>query len=399
MIFGRLGLLQGPLGRRRLRLLLGLLRILLLLALWLSWSRRRDLRLCSLLALPPPTVLPLLLAAALRHRLAADLDGGVVLDEVLALHPEDTVVGEFVVQGLLDLRVLLPHVTLVTPVPLPLARAPRVPQAQHVPAGARDVALHGDDRVSVPLDDAVGVRVLVAASVGGGAHEVGLLVVVCQQPEHVRPLLARAAGRTIGPLAVVVWVPVPVVRVVGPEGGLNALPTALVQDELPQLGGLCSCQHCQGKERIRAVDVGIAPSHLCDRLLEDAGPDLVVLAELHEARQATLAHGDAIVHLHWHHLVLRKVHELDSVLPVLRDGVGRHNRAHLGGELAHRGEGGEQPAVPQGALLDVAGIDALDHVDVRELVPQALTAARARPAFSWTQGAQRLACPGKVILE
>mmetsp|Transcript_30965 Transcript_30965/g.92110 ORF Transcript_30965/g.92110 Transcript_30965/m.92110 type:complete len:534 (+) Transcript_30965:457-2058(+) len=367
-IFGLLRLLDGRLWRRRQ----------LLLHLRLRRGRGRGLRRrfgshsCARLSGVP--------APGLAHRLAADLNGRVVLEEVLGLNPEDAVVGKLEVQGLLDRGVLLPHVALVAPVPRPLARAPRVPQLEHVPTGARDVELHGDDRVGMPLNDAEGADVLVAARVRGGAHEVVLRVVVCHHLDHVRPVLALVAAGAIGPRAVVVLVGCRVVRIAGREGRLDALPTATVQDVLVQVGGLCACEHAQGEDRVGSVNVCVGSGQLRDCLLEDAGPDLVILGEMCESWQAPGGHGDAVVHLHGHHLPLTEIEEADRVLSVNCEPVRCDHLAYHVGELAHGREGGQQPAVTQVALLQVARVHALNHVYVRELVTQALAAARARPA-------------------
>mmetsp|Transcript_59395 Transcript_59395/g.159041 ORF Transcript_59395/g.159041 Transcript_59395/m.159041 type:complete len:231 (+) Transcript_59395:1299-1991(+) len=230
----------------------------------------------------------------------------------------------------------------------------------------------------MPLHDAEGANVLVGPGVRTCAHDVILLVVLCHELQHGRPMLGLVARGAIGPAPVEVLVLV--VRVRGLEARLDHRPAAAVLDVLAQVGGVRACQHAQGEERVGSVDVRVGAGQLRDRLLQDAGPDLVVLGEPREERQASLAHGDAVVHHHGHDLLLAIVVEVDGVLPVLCQDIWSDQLSHLVGELAEGREGAQQPAVAQAALLQVARVHALDHVDVRELISQALAAARTRPA-------------------
>mmetsp|Transcript_64013 Transcript_64013/g.187291 ORF Transcript_64013/g.187291 Transcript_64013/m.187291 type:complete len:285 (+) Transcript_64013:282-1136(+) len=281
--------------------------------------------------------LPLLLRTVLAHVLATDHHRGVVLEEVWCLNPEDTIFGRLIVKCLLDLRMDAPKITLVTPVTLPLAGTPRVPQLQQVPARASDVACHGQDSVGVALDNTKLVLVGVTASMRAAAHEVVLCIILCHELQDLSPLSTRTPSSAI-------W-PRPVHHLIGFAVRIGRLVLRLHTDPLLGLGLMelneipAARQHAQGEDRVAAADVLVGARELRDGLLSDAGPDFIIGSKPCEGGVAVLALWYAVVHNHRLDSVGGIVEKADSVLPILGQGFRVHDLPERLGEFCYGRKG------------------------------------------------------------
>mmetsp|Transcript_9513 Transcript_9513/g.43277 ORF Transcript_9513/g.43277 Transcript_9513/m.43277 type:complete len:480 (-) Transcript_9513:247-1686(-) len=328
-----------------------------------------------------------LIPQKLAHVFRAQVDIVEVLEELLLGHPEDPVIALHGPERLLHARVFVPARAVVVPVPvLELAVPVRVPHLHHVEAGPGDVFERPQHRVRVPVDDAVGILGVVPGAPRAGTDDVVVRVPRGDLLEQVvRGDIAvdtAVLGAHVGPLhgpngaggfldRAVLRLPLVLVRVVLAEATVHAVVAATDRVHLLAPG--------QDAPRVRALPaVDLVPTAAVHResLLQVTHPQLAVVARggAEELARVPRVRGEALVDDHVHGLPRAEVVQRHVVL-VRRftrhvldpaGGVGEEF-VHRAVELGERGDGGEQPAVADLALVDVVRVDIADDLEARDV--------------------------------